>query len=456
MRSYRSFGNLGSIIILAAFAVSLLAAGASAQVRLARKGDLPPIDSKVQAAVIDSITASLREAYVFFDKAARMDSLLRANLAAGAYREVTDPAEFMARLQSDVAIIYRDLHMQMVALPPGSLPSGKPDDDLFNSEAYRESLRRSNYGFKKAEILAGNVGYIKFNQFVDTDLAAPTAVGAMNFLANADALIIDLRDNGGGNASMIQLLTGYFFKDTAHLIDWYDRRKDETTQSWSNDWVPGKPMYDTPVYVLVSGFTGSAAEEFTYDLKNEKRATIVGEKTGGAAHTVEHKAYDVGPFLAAIQLPAGRAISPVTKTNWEATGVEPDIAVPADKALAAAHLDALKKLEEKAADEALKRALAWARAGLESEIEPYTLPAKALKEYAGTFGPRKFFLQGSKLMYQREGRPAMALVPMRKDLFAVGGIEYFRVRFTRNASGAMDAVVGMYDDGHEDRNVKGK
>jgi hypothetical protein len=116
----------------------------------------------------------------------------------------------------------------------------------------------------------------------------------------------------------------------------------------------------------------------------------------------------------------------------------------------------LKKLEEKATDDGVKAALAWARAGLESELTPYTPPAKALKECVGTFGPRSFFIEGSKLMYQREERPKVALAPMSKDLFALEGVEYFRVRFTRNASGAVDAVVGIYDNGREERNPKSK
>ena len=452
-----SFEFLVWVFALAALAVVVLAGGASAQIRAARKGDLPAIDAKVQAAVIDSVTAALNEAYVFGDRAARMDSLLRANLASGAYRSLTDPADFMERLQADVAIIYLDGHMGMAALPPGAVPAAKPEEeDPFKTEAFRQQIRRANYGFRKAEMLAGNIGYVKFDQFVDTELAGPTAAAAMAFVANADALIIDLRDNGGGNASMIQFLAGYLFEETTHLIDWYSRQEDKTTQSWSNDWVPGQKMYDAPVYVLVSGRTASAAEEFSYDLQNEKRATIVGEKTAGGAHTVEFRTFDMGAFIAALKLPSGRAISPVTKTNWEVVGVQPDIAVSADKALVAARLDALKKLEEKATDDGVKAALAWARAGLESELTPYTPPAKALKECVGTFGPRSFFIEGSKLMYQREERPKVALAPMSKDLFALEGVEYFRVRFTRNASGAIDAVVGMYDNGREERNPKSK
>jgi hypothetical protein len=205
------FGILIAFFIRSAVAFAVIAAlagGAFGQLRPASRGELPAIDAKTQAAVIDSITAALEETYVFADKAARMDSLLRANLASGAYRDLTDPADFMARLQEDVAKIYFDRHMGMAALPPESIPANMAGDDPNKSEAFRERNRRGNYGFKKAEILPGNVGYVKFNEFVDTDLAGPTAAGAMAFVANADALIIDLRENGGGNASMIQLLTG--------------------------------------------------------------------------------------------------------------------------------------------------------------------------------------------------------------------------------------------------------
>jgi len=456
MYAQRPLGPFASILCFAALLVAALVSNAPAQFQFASPGQLPPIDAKVQAVVIDSVTTALKESYVFADKAARMDSLLRANLAAGAYRAVTDPAEFMMRLQSDVAKIYRDGHMAMAALPPGSIPKEKPEADPFNAAAARDAARRGNYGFKKIEILPGNIGYLKLNQFANTDVGGATAAAAMGVLANVDALIIDLRDNPGGNASMIQLLAGYLFEDTTHLIDWYHRRENETIQSWSASWVPGKPLFDVPVYVLVSGRTGSAAEEFTFDLKNQKRATIVGETTGGAAHTVEFRAYDVGPFVAGVKLPSGRALDPVTKTNWEAVGVEPDVAVGEAKALTTAQLEAMKKLEENAKDEGARRAIAWARAGLESELSPYSPPAKALKEYTGTFGPRRFFIEGSKLTYEREGRPKMALAPMAKDLFALEGVSIFRVRFTRDASGAIDGIVCSYDDGHEETNPKTK
>lgn len=440
------------------FATGVVAPGAFAQMPIpfASPGQLPAIDAKTQAAVIDSVAKALNESYVFGDKAARMDSLLHANLAAGAYAKVTDPAEFMMQLTKDVSKIYLDRHMAMAALPPGSIPKEKPDVDPFNAAAQREAARRSNYGFKKIEILPGNIGYLKLDQFAGTDVGGATAAGAMAVLGNVDALIIDLRDNPGGNAAMIQMLTGYLFEESAHLIDWYHRRENETIQSWSSSYVPGKTLYDVPVYVLVSGRTGSAAEEFTFDLKNQKRGTIIGETTGGAAHTVEFRVFDVGPFVAGLKLPSGRALDPKSQTNWEAVGVTPDIAVSEAKALSTARLEAMKKLEENAKDEGAKKSIAWARAGLESELDPYTLPAKALKEYTGTFGPRSFFVEGAKLMYQREGRPKIAMVPMAKDLFGLEGVPVFRVKFTRGPSGAVDGIAAMYDDGREETNPKTK
>lgn len=449
------FGAIGAAVLLCALAISLAAPDASAQMTAAVRGELPAIDAKVQAAVIDSVTKALNETYVFADKAAQMDAALHANFTAGAYATVTDPVEFMERLQADIAKVHLDLHMRLMALPPaGAAPqqaapppaAGVPPQDM---------ARRANYWFKKVEILPGNVGYLKMNQFERTSLAAPTAAGAMAFLANSDAVIIDLRDNGGGSPSMIRFLAGYFFAQKTHLISWYNRRLDKTTQSWSEDWVPGKTMYDTPVYILTSSFTGSAAEEFAYDFKCEKRATIVGEKTGGAAHTVEFHTFDVGVFVAGLRLPAGRAISPVTGANWEAVGVEPDIAVPADEALATAHLEALKKIEGKA-DEAGKRAVAWAREGIEASLHPYALPAKALKEYAGEYGLRQIRLDGSRLVQTRDGGVARALVPMRKDLFGVDGMDGQRIRFTRDTSGRVDGLVALYDVGREEPNPRTK
>ncbi|HEY6414403.1 MAG TPA: S41 family peptidase [Edaphobacter sp.] len=166
----------------------------------------------------------------------------------------------------------------------------------------------------------------------------------MNFLAHTDAVIFDLRENGGGDPKMVSLIATYLFDQPEHLNDLYERKTDTTTQYWTQPFVPGTKLGDKPVYVLTSNRTFSGAEEFTYDLKNLKRATIVGETTGGGAHPVRGVRVD-DHFV--VGVPFARAVNPVSKTNWEGTGVEPDVSVKAADALTTAQKLAESKLQTK-------------------------------------------------------------------------------------------------------------
>jgi C-terminal processing protease CtpA/Prc len=163
----------------------------------------------------------------------------------------------------------------------------------------------------------------------------------MNYLAHADAIIIDLRENGGGDPKMIALVSTYLFSKPTHLNDLWERKSNTTQQYWTLPYVPGNRLEDKPAYVLTSKRTFSGAEEFSYNLKNLKRATIVGETTGGGAHPVRGQRID-DHFI--IGVPFARAINPISKTNWEGTGVEPDVKVPAAEALATAQKLAIEKL----------------------------------------------------------------------------------------------------------------
>ena len=167
----------------------------------------------------------------------------------------------------------------------------------------------------------------------DPEICGPTASAAMNFLANADALIIDLRETAAA-PEMVAYVTSYLFSQRTHLNDLWTRRNERDARVLDAPDVPGKQARrQKPVFVLTSRRTFSGAEEFTYNLKNLKRATIVGETTGGGAHPVSgHKVDD----HFSIGVPFARAINPITKTNWEGTGVEPDVSVPASEALATA------------------------------------------------------------------------------------------------------------------------
>jgi C-terminal processing protease CtpA/Prc len=186
-----------------------------------------------------------------------------------------------------------------------------------------------NCGFERAEHLPPNIGYLKFNTFADVAVCAPTAIAAMNFVADSDALILDLRDNNGGG-EMASLIASYLFPAPTHLMDNYDRSSNTTVQDWTWAYVPGKRFVGKPVFVLTSSATFSAAEAFSYALQTVKRATLVGEATGGGAHMVKQRRIDEHFTLV---VPFARSISPITHTNWEGTGVEPDVKVPAAEAL---------------------------------------------------------------------------------------------------------------------------
>ncbi len=202
------------------------------------------------------------------------------------------------------------------------------------------------------ERLDGNIGYVELRAFFPAEApgAGDAAAAAMRLLAHTGALIIDLRRNHGGDPSMVALLSSYLFSESVHLNSLYWRANDFTQQFWTFPYVPGPRFVDKPVYVLTSGETFSGAEEFTYNLKNLKRATIVGETTGGGAHPGDD--FPITPHFG-VWVPTGRAVNPITGTNWEGTGVAPDIRVPADEALDVAYAAALRHVVEHA-DESAK------------------------------------------------------------------------------------------------------
>jgi C-terminal processing protease CtpA/Prc len=228
--------------------------------------------------------------------------------------------------------------------PPGANPTPNPAPDPAALERRRtQVLQRNNCAFEKLEWLPSNIGYLKFNGFPGPEICGPTVTTAMNFLSHVDALIIDLRSNGGGDPAMVAYICSYLFAERTHLNDLYNRKEDRTTEYWTQD-VPGPRLAKQPVFVLTSKRTFSGAEEFAYNLKNLKRATIIGETTGGGAHPVSGHRID-DHF--GIGVPFARAINPISKTNWEGTGVEPDVKVPASEALEVAKKMAMEQIKKR-------------------------------------------------------------------------------------------------------------
>lgn len=253
---------------------------------------------------------------------------------------------------------------------------------------------------------------------------------------------------------MIQLITSYFFPEPVHLNSFYVRKTDSTQQFWTQACVQGPRMTNIDLYVLTSNYTFSGAEEFTYNLKNMKRATIIGDTTGGGAHPIDIKPF---PNLnTGMSLPFGRAVNPVTGTNWEGTGVTPDIVVPQEQALDVAHLEALKKLEGRTDDPNRKAQYKWVTEGLQVKLHPVSLTASELEKYAGQYGPRKLWVENGTLYYQREDRPKYKLIPMGNHWFMLEDLDYFRIEFVPDENGQINELVGHYDDGHTDGHKRDK
>lgn len=298
------------------------------------------IDGSERARVVAGAISNLAEYYVFPDVAAKMGDTVKARLEHGEYDSISNGLVFASRLTDDFQSVSHDKHLR-VNFSPAPLPDGPraPTPDMLAQQ--RRQMERINCGFVKVEQLPGNVGYLKFNMFAAPDVCGATASAAMNFLANTDALIVDMRDNGGGDPAMVRYVSSYLFSTRTHLNDLWNRKSGETTEYWTLDSVPGKRFGgDKPVYVLTSSRTFSGAEEFSYDLKMLKRATIVGETTGGGAHPVAGRRIDEH-FI--IGVPGARAINPISKTNWEGVGVEPDVRVAAADALSTAEKLATEK-----------------------------------------------------------------------------------------------------------------
>jgi hypothetical protein len=300
------------------------------------------VDAVTRGRVIDGAVEKLNEFYIFPDIAKKMEESLRARQQRGAYDAVSDAETFARTLTDDLQEVSHDKHLR-VNFVPSVLPKDEPGRDHGADAQMRAQMERANCAFVRVERLPTNIGYLKFNLFADPAICGPTAMAAMNFLANVDAIIFDLRDNGGGDPAMIAFISTYLFSEPTHLNDLYDRKENTTTQYWTLPYVPGKRLTGKPAFVLISKRTFSGAEEFSYNLKNLKRATLIGETTGGGAHPVAGHRID-DHFM--IGVPFARAINPISKTNWEGTGVAPDVKVPADEALEVAKKMAAEQIKK--------------------------------------------------------------------------------------------------------------
>lgn len=306
------------------------------------------IDSASRKEAIDALVASLNAHYVFPETARRIETFLRSQQQQGAYDAIVDGDQLAARLTADVRGIAHDAHMEVAAsaqvLPPQPAMDFRSLDLAGDPKALDASpdLRRigaiekriGNYGIAKAERITPRIAYLKISRFPPPHLVAQHYADTIGPLADADAMIIDLRDNGGGFPHTVALLASYFVDQRTHVSDLWSRDTGKTLQFWTTDSVAGTRFGGKkPLLVLVGPGTKSAGEDFAYAMQALKRATIMGETTWGGAHAAGN--HRLGDHFSA-RIPDYRSINPVTGTNWEGKGVVPEVAARPADALAAA------------------------------------------------------------------------------------------------------------------------
>jgi Peptidase family S41/N-terminal domain of Peptidase_S41 in eukaryotic IRBP len=300
--------------------------------------------------IVEAALALLRSTYVFPDRAEQAAAAIETRLADGEY-DGLDEATLAERLTGHLYEVCADKHLRVRVMPPLPVrreppgPEGRPvpggqrgRDD--RGPGGRERGHPHNYGIHRVERLDGNVGYLDLRGVAHPDDGGPAIAAAMELVTGTYALVIDLRRNHGGSPDGVAFWCSYLFPGGGvHLSDIFHADTGETRQFWSLAYVPGDRYLDRPVYLLTSQETFSGGEDFCYTLQAQGRAEVIGETTGGGAHPTRMVPISL---TVAVAVPFARSVNPVTGTNWQGTGVVPDVAVPAAQAYDVAYAKALR------------------------------------------------------------------------------------------------------------------
>ncbi|MBP1769718.1 MAG: peptidase [Candidatus Aminicenantes bacterium] len=309
-------------------------------------------DKTYKDGVLRKIADIVESKYVLAEKAKGYADEFRAKCASGAYSALTEPKDFADKVTADLIAITHDKHLNFRVMVPSDIGE-QAEGTLHHPLRYYRLRLKENAGFYELKWIEPGIGYIDLRRFYSFDQARDMAVAAMTFLANARAIIIDVRENGGGSEDY---LSSYFLPYPTQLSGSYARRTGTLTEIWTRRDIGTEPRLDVPLFILTGPNTFSASESFAYDMQALKRARLVGEPTKGGAHSTDVFGID-DQFE--FYISTERGVSPVTGGNWEEVGVIPDTRVPAAAAMDAALVEARQAAEAfgKAEDAGLKSAV---------------------------------------------------------------------------------------------------
>jgi len=406
-----------------------------------------PVTAEEKRQAVAELAKLLRARYAIPGMAETAAKTIETKFAQGAYDAFREAKAFGEAVTSDLRAVTKDKHLlfgiSSEPPSPSAAASSKPSDAEAERAFQRAEIRRGNFGLPRAEVLPGNVGLLEVRRFQAPDLAGDTVAAAVGFLANVDVVIVDVRNCRGGSAHAMPIFAGYFLSKPTSLFDMVFRGDNFTERFWTAAWLPGRRLADVPMFILTSGYTFSGAEGFAYRFKVLKRATIVGETTGGGANA--GGVLDVGPLFK-VWMPMGRPVDADTGTNWEGTGVEPDIKTPAREALSVAHIEALKLLKTKAVSDRDRGRLDGALERAEAGRQPVSLSQAMLARFAGVYGPCRVWVEGGQLRVQRRNEPPFLLVPLTTVVFVSDTSDPVRLEFFAGPDGLISKIAFTDED----------
>lgn len=411
---------------------ALLASAATAAA--AQPGAAParaPAAGFDKAEVVAEIRKLIAEKYVLPERRAALDSVLAEGLKSGRY-DVREPALFAERINADLARVGRDHHLSFRYDPHRvEMMMARTADDRPDPSAFEAEVRRRNHGVRELRVLPGNVRYLNLASFEWIgDESAAALNSAMAFLQGGDAVIIDLRRNGGGPSPAVHQVISHFLEAGRPLVTFH--RGGEASPLLKS--LPGlSTMVGKPLYVLTSRGSASAAEEFVGHVAGYRLGEVVGSRTAGAAFNNAMYAFKPGFQLS---LSEGRPVLASTSSDWEGVGISPTVEAPVETALEVAHVRALRKMAS-AADPLRRAQLEALATGLEAVSRP-AVPGAARAAYAGIYGDRRIVLEGDKLWYLQDERPRRLMVPLGGHLFTLADDPLLRLTF-QPAEGKMAA-----------------
>jgi hypothetical protein len=403
----------------------------------------------IRAEVVDSLSSILIKKYIYLDTAIKMSNRIKEQLNSGAYNTIANPDIFARVLNADLQTVYNDLHMHIYydAGFEKALQTRSYMESVTRRMNFLQLAKQKNYGFPDVRILDGNIGYISITQFYDPNEESKEVIkNVFNFLKNVNSLIIDVRENPGGEPDMVKYICSYFFKEKTHLNDYYDRHT-STNQYWTNPIASPPTFALMPLYILVNNHTYSAAEEFAYDLQSLHRATIIGQTTGGAAHWVSSNSISNG-FIG--NIPFRKTINPVTGKNWEKTGVRPNVNSDEKNTLDTALAIAYDYQISTSKDPAGIKPIKWFRVIFNSKIHPFKTSIAILKAYTGNYDGRLITLKKEQLYFTDTNGYNIGLIPISATAFTFTNYDR-QLEFKKAPNGKVTALNFIYQDGKIER-----